>query len=394
MNIFSIFNTDKSADRSNQQYEQIKANLENSLKSKEHIIEDLGERLAELEKEKEQIVDSLSKQLAESEEEKEKYFSLMTDMMEKFEKEKALRNDLLLSVNTTIEKNNKLINKNDILRDVAKNNGCKLGDITLSNSDKNKVVSEYDYGISKNNKCIAYSDKLSMEILSINQDISSRCRDICEVDRKCVYIDKAISIDESLDFKITHVVLMISNLSNDVISINDNNFSAIDDDGIAHNGHSLCKDYSACVNCECERYSILPKSKIRYEVLFSKIDKDSHISSLSFYESYPEQQLMIYIDKSADNVNRQDEYYLLREKISKLEDEIVELEKKLDDKESMISDLSRRLSETLAMKRDIFDKVDYTSYEDDDYFYVISQWEPGTISFNKEFDKTKVTIIG
>ena len=84
----------------------------------------------------------------------------------------------------------------------------------------------------------------------------------------------------------SHAYLIIQNLSDEPISMESDNFTAIDDNGFSYNGAKFgCNYYGSKKEYYTERYELHPSSKVRFLVLF-KSKTISRIIYSSIFDDY------------------------------------------------------------------------------------------------------------
>lgn len=84
----------------------------------------------------------------------------------------------------------------------------------------------------------------------------------------------------------SHAYLIIQNLSDEPISIESDNFTAIDDNGFSYKGAKFrCNYYESKKEFYTERYELHPSSKVRFLVLF-KSKTISRIIYSSIFDDY------------------------------------------------------------------------------------------------------------
>lgn len=234
-----------------------------------------------------------------------------------------------------------------------------------------------------------------IEIVNIDINHPLKCKSICTDTKDCRYIE-ALNLGHSNVKKvfITIIDLIFSNTSNKSTYLTDSSFKAIDSDGFSYTGKSLCETYSEAEGFNSGYYNVPSKSKVKYKLLFIGVGKEIH--SLVYRD-----ELTVNLKETEHNtIDFSVKYEKALSNIKELKSENFKLKKEVEWRDSEIKkiksddayykptkdnyqykDVIRRADESFLIK--------YTTIEDDAYFRIISLEKNDTISFNREFDKTK-----
>lgn len=244
---------------------------------------------------------------------------------------------------------------------------------------------------------------LHIEIASIEEDKPLNCPKICNRCEDCYIIgDLEFGTENAKGIKMSHAYLIIQNLSDEPISIESDNFTAIDDNGFSYNGAKFgCNYYGSKKEYYTERYELHPSSKVRFLVLFKSKTISRIIYSSIFDDYYYD---LTVNDKKECHVNID----FLRLKLNEANAVISNLKEELSTKIKETNRLQEELEECTREKERLDDYCrenysakaihqrrmeellcKYEEIEDDDYYRVISLEEHDTASFNREFDKSK-----
>lgn len=374
MPLFSIFrnNTDKIP---TSKYEQMKSKLEAALKDKQDTIDELSNKIEDARIKQEEYL-SLIERMSKSMDDEEKCRKELIDAYDKLtndysilmkereelvishiEQEKSNDSfykikyeELLSEFNNLIEKNNGLSIKLERLSKTKTQKGYEIN----RNNDPTTIKQEIKNGIK------VFSPDYSIELIEINLNEKSRCLSICDK-TTCSYVEEELSFSQDTYFEAAHVSFIIENLSNEDFRLYERDFTVIDNHGFSYKGLSICDKYSLIKKYKSGSFDLPPKSKVKYEVIFA-LEKCDKISAIC-YGNY---KSSIRID--LDSIDKGEEY-------DKFESLRNELEKEREEKEHISNFRGQGIK--------------YITQEDDDYFYVISKEDSATISFNREFDKTK-----
>lgn len=240
-----------------------------------------------------------------------------------------------------------------------------------------------------------------VELVSIEENKSLDCPNICNLYKNCDII-KALKLgtNKAKDIKITHAYLIIQNTSNESVYLDSEDFTAIDNDGFSYKGSRFsCDYYGNKKEFYTERYYLHPSSKIRFLVLF----KAQSISRI-IYSNYEHYYTLIVNDKKDNSEN----IGILKMKLNEKDSIICNLQKELSNKSKEIKDLEEELNECINERNRLNDfcrenynvttvfqrrvkelLCKYDEIEDDEYYRIFSLEEHDTVSFNREFDKSK-----
>jgi predicted phosphohydrolase len=234
------------------------------------------------------------------------------------------------------------------------------------------------------------TDSITIEIKEIHEHGLDMCDKICsreDICKPCYYRrDFAVPQKPILN---TRIVFIISNLTKEEYWISDGQFNLIDSDGFSHEGKYFCDKYSLLDNSKSNSCNIPPYSKIRFQVIFSGIDKNHKTSKISYKKERITYFLFVDEDEITDtemlrNISFSSQIKQLEEENGNLKSKLKELQYEYDNlKHGVLIDeggKKTRISDSL---------IKYVTKQDDEYFYVISDEQGVTISFNREFDKSK-----
>ncbi len=208
---------------------------------------------------------------------------------------------------------------------------------------------------------------LSIKVLEESISKQSNCFHLCPNDLSCCYLNFGNNNKHTL-FWTTEVVLLIENLSENFTELYYSDFSALDIDGITHKPIRFCDKYSYPYLCNSS-IKLPPHSKIKYLVSFPTIT--TQLTGIIYNDNKP-------ISIREGNITT----------ISDLKDKIIEdlkakIEELKEQVESLKSDNASRVSFKSA------DSIKFKVEEDDEWYTVYSAEEESTVSFNREFDKSK-----
>lgn len=181
--------------------------------------------------------------------------------------------------------------------------------------------------------------------------------------------------------KFTLVEAVFKNISNEIISIDDSKIKAIDDDLMTYQNIEMrCRKMKNKHQCVNETgIELMPGTKVRLLLCF-------HCSSLNE---------IVYIDyncKSRTKIGEEVcERTILSEHIERLENEKAELIEKMEGIKKELNDIKYNRNEPPKDDSEILEelKCKYRIIEDDDYCRIISMEKDCTVSYHREFDKSK-----
>lgn len=217
---------------------------------------------------------------------------------------------------------------------------------------------------------------LVIKIIGINIARKSRCKDICPEDTSCLYL-KFGNNNGRTDFISSEVVVSIENTSRDFQRIDYEDFGVIDDNDISHNAIRFCDKYSYPNICK-SRIEIPPHSKIKYAINFPSVD--SEIKGVVYKCNTP---ISIRVGEKTTATDAKDL------QIDELNDKIEQLSIKIDALKEENQNLKEIQSESSHKGLSTGHLVKYKVNEDEDWYEIVSDEENYTLSFNREFDKSK-----
>lgn len=232
--------------------------------------------------------------------------------------------------------------------------------------------------------------KITIDFISLEMEAKSHCKNICPDDKECpFYLKNLRKPSISTDFFLSTVSIIITNETDESVNIDYDKFKAIDIDGLTYSSVKLCDRYS--YNRISSDYNIPPYSKAKFDILFSNVD--NKIIRLYYKYNYNE-ELILNLDNTY-NISRNDALYkiICEQKITieNLNNKIKEFEEALKQKEeySKLNEKENDNSKTSKQRMNEDILIKYRIEEDDDYWRIFSLEEYDTISFNREFDKSK-----
>ena len=229
-----------------------------------------------------------------------------------------------------------------------------------------------------------------IELLSLEESEGTRCAD-CTSYAECHYLRECFDMKEKSgvrDVDMSHAVMVVQNLLSEPIYLSCDDFHAIDKDGFS------CVGYGVCNNCMKERRSetsgcyVLPKTKVRFMLMFPMRNITKIIYSKEFYDdccfvlNVEEKERTDAVGVIMAEMAGKDKMINdLKEKIEELEEENLRLMQSARESSGGWKGAIKRADEDLMCK--------YEVVEDDDYYRIISLEKEDTVSFNREFDKSK-----
>lgn len=239
-----------------------------------------------------------------------------------------------------------------------------------------------------------------IELVSIEENKQLDCIYICNNQNDCYTIKWLyMGTKSAKGIKLSHVYLIVHNLSNEIIKLRDTSFTAIDNDGFSHEAYSFdCKLYSRKKTYEMHACDLHPESKVRFLVLFNS----PNISKI-IYDTYDE----LHYSISTNDVYSENEQLKHKRKIYETTKTTDDLINEIFIKDKIIIELRNELSEYIKDKEQISNDIEsisgravfqrrmeellckYEELEDDEYYRIFSLEEHNTVSFNREFDKSK-----
>lgn len=244
---------------------------------------------------------------------------------------------------------------------------------------------------------------LHIEIASIEEDKPLNCPKICNRCEDCYIIGNLeFGTENAKGVKISHAYLIIQNLSDEPIRIESDNFTAIDDNGFSYKGVEFrCNYYGSKKEFYAENYELYPSSKVRFLVLF-KSKTISRIIYKSIFDDYyyniavnDKEECHVNIDFLRLKLNEANSVISnLKEDVSAKIKEIKRLQEELEECSKEKDRLNNYCIENYSAKAIHQKRMEellckYEEIEDDDYYRIISLEEHDTVSFNREFNKSK-----
>jgi hypothetical protein len=242
---------------------------------------------------------------------------------------------------------------------------------------------------------IIKTDTTIYEVKEFFENEMDKCNEICQdlyhYKISCTPRSHIVSImDKNIIY--IKVIVLISNISSEPHQIESNDFTLIDSDDLSHEGMSFCDKYSLFSNSYSGMRTIPPQSKIKYEIIFPTVEKGKHAIKLLIEEKKKYYNIIlkdIVIGGKSERMNSIIIENLYR-KLSSLQEENNNLKNKIKDLENKTAISSTNKTTYEDTYRSInSNPVKYTIKEDDDYLYILSGEKESTISFNREFDKSK-----
>lgn len=105
-----------------------------------------------------------------------------------------------------------------------------------------------------------------IELVSIEENKQLDCIYICNNQNDCYTIEWLyMGTKSAKGIKLSHVYLIVHNLSNEIIKLRDTSFTAIDNDGFSHEAYSFdCKLYSRKKLMKCMLVICIPNPKLDF----------------------------------------------------------------------------------------------------------------------------------
>lgn len=238
---------------------------------------------------------------------------------------------------------------------------------------------------------------LTFTLVSIETKVESNCKILCPNDDDCYYVKYMMNGSLSTDFIHNAVVVDITNETDNLIKVNVSDFKAVDKVGITHNSIELCDRFSMGLSSKDSK--IFPKSTTRFRIIFQPFDNE--IEQLFYAYPYQNKYISLYISETRKNVTLEDAHQII---VNSLKEEILELKEKLDSARKDYEEMKMRyyeerdrvleakgIDKNKSFKQRMIEEnlVKYRTLEDDDYWRIFSCEVNDTISFNREFDKSK-----
>lgn len=238
---------------------------------------------------------------------------------------------------------------------------------------------------------------LTFTLVSIETKVESNCKILCPNDDDCYYVKYMMNGSLFTDFIHNAVVVDITNETDNLIKVNVSDFKAVDKVGITHNSIELCDRFSMGLSSKDSK--IFPKSTTRFRIIFQPFDNE--IEQLFYAYPYQNKYISLYISETRKNVTLEDAHQII---VNSLKEEILELKEKLDSARKDYEEMKMRyyeerdrvleakgIDKNKSFKQRMIEEnlVKYRTLEDDDYWRIFSCEVNDTISFNREFDKSK-----
>lgn len=245
---------------------------------------------------------------------------------------------------------------------------------------------------------------MHIEIVSIEENKQLECVEKCENSNDCGKIGYLnLGTRNAAGVSLSHVYLIVQNTSDENLDIEYNKFTAIDNDGFSYKGCDFgCEYYAKSKFYNVGHYSLPPKVKVRFLVMF----QSKRISRIIYEDSYPDFYFSIDVDnisnsKKVSIESLKQEIYNKNDLIKRLKSELERNREELKNSQEELKEVSEELntfqrvlkerggwSETIKRRREDL-LIKYEIVEDDDYYRMISLEKEDTVSFHREFDKTK-----
>ena len=243
-----------------------------------------------------------------------------------------------------------------------------------------------------------------IEITSIEEDKKLNCEQICNIYEDCVYISfMKLGTSNANSIKLSQVYMIICNVTDEKIRLREDDFTIIDNEGFSHKCLDFnCETYSNHMNCHTgycdlypnakERYFILSNAKTISEIIYDD-GRDYSEKHCYFAIKVPDKESCkpkALIDIRQNDFQLSNRIESMKLCIKEKNDIIKDLKKEIDELEIENGNLIKRLEEKDIKKRS--DKnllCKYEIIEDDDYYRLFSLEEYDTVSFFREFDKSK-----
>lgn len=243
-----------------------------------------------------------------------------------------------------------------------------------------------------------------IELVSIEENKLLDCQDICNLHEDCYCIGKLeCGTTSAKGIRMSHAYLIIQNISNKQIRVDPECFTAIDNDGFSYRGVDFrCDYYGNEKEFYVKNYELHPSSKVRFLVLFKSKTISQIIYDNNIWDEYHYKVIINDKKENLENIG------ILKMKLEEKDSIITNLEEELFIKSQEIKELKEELEDarvemnkTATFVRENFNHqasmkrvqesmlCKYEFIEDSEYFRIISLEEEDTVSFNREFDKSK-----
>ncbi|WP_220577677.1 HNH endonuclease [Bacteroides fragilis] len=243
-----------------------------------------------------------------------------------------------------------------------------------------------------------------IELVSIEENKLLDCQDICNLHEDCYCIGKLeCGTTSAKGIRMSHAYLIIQNISNKQIRVDPECFTAIDNDGFSYRGVDFrCDYYGNEKEFYAKNYELHPSSKVRFLVLFKSKTISQIIYDNNIWDEYHYKVIINDKKENLENIG------ILKMKLEEKDSIITNLEEELFIKSQEIKELKEELEDarvemnkTATFVRENFNHqasmkrvqesmlCKYEFIEDSEYFRIISLEEEDTVSFNREFDKSK-----
>lgn len=245
-------------------------------------------------------------------------------------------------------------------------------------------------------------NNIYLEVSSIEENRPLECDKI-----KCIRQNDCYSIGmlelgttSVKGLMMSHAYLIVQNTSNRSIDIYSDKFTAIDNEGFSYKGCELyCDLYARVKGFETRKYKLPSGAKVKFLVLF--LAKNIHQIIYEQNDDYFKLKINdIKQDNEDINIIKQ-RLYESKNLVSELKKQKNALERKLSETKQELEDVRAEMNKTATFVRENFNHqasmkrvqesmlCKYEFIEDSEYFRIISLEEEDTVSFNREFDKSK-----
>jgi hypothetical protein len=227
--------------------------------------------------------------------------------------------------------------------------------------------------------------EITIEIKEIHEHEWDFCNKLCEKEQisyPCYDRNKTNLPNPKNPILNTRIIFIVSNITSKEYRIYDNYFTLVDTEGFSHKGLHFCEKYSMYNNAFSYHHDISPQSKIYFQVLFYGIDEKGKASRISYKKDGDGEVYSLHLNK--DDISDSD----LQKNVS-LYEIINGLNEKIETLEYENNELKNQKKEERRTVADLDSLVKYRTKQDDEYFYIISDEKECTMSFNREFDKSK-----
>lgn len=238
---------------------------------------------------------------------------------------------------------------------------------------------------------------LTITLVSIEIGVNSNCNVVCPNDTECSFIKNIMNGSLSTNFVHNAITIDIINESEKPINIDIDRFKVVDVNGMTHGSVKLCDKFSMGLSSKDTK--IFPKTVTRFRILFQHFEEN--ISLLLYGYPYGDEYISLFISETNRNTSKDDAHQIV---VQNLETEILNLKKELasalkdyedmkikyyEEREKVLEAKSIDPNKSFKQRMMEDNLVKYRIVEDDDYWRIFSCEVYDTISFNREFDKSK-----